>query len=140
MATNVVFRASQSDLLRNTLRANSVFCATTGIVSLVAATPLAAWLGLSSPFILVGLGLMLLPYAGWLFYQTTQKTIDRRVALAAIFLDVLWVIDSIAILLIGWPPLTVSGMWIVAILALIVAGFAEAQYIGLRRMPRQNAE
>lgn len=138
MATQTVFRTNHAGMLRTVLHANAAFSLLSGITGIVAAGPLAAFMGIDAPAVLGGLGVVLILYAGWLLYQTAQETIDRRVVLTAIILDALWVVDSVAILLIGWPPLTVAGKWTVAILALIVAGFAEAQYIGLRQMDRRS--
>jgi hypothetical protein len=89
-------------------------------------------------FVLHGIGFVLGCYGVALFFLAAQQRINRKLALAVILLDVLWVIDSIVLLLSGRLPLTTAGMWVIGILALIVAGFAEVQYLGLRRM-RQNS-
>jgi len=78
-------------------------------------------------------------YGVALFFLAAQQRINPKLALAVILLDVIWVIDSIVLLLSGRLPVTTTGIWIIAILALIVAGFAEVQYLGLRRMRRDKA-
>ena len=48
--------------------------------------------------------------------------------------DLLWVAGSILLLLGGWLPMSMGGMWAVGIVADIVAIFAILQYVGWRRM------
>jgi len=40
------------------------------------------------------------------------------------------------LLVTGWLPFSPEGWWLMVIQALVVAGFTEAQYIGLRRLSR----
>jgi hypothetical protein len=65
--------------------------------------------------------------------MTTQPSVNRNFARMTVVLDASWVIASIAILLAGWPPLSVAGKWIIALLAEVVAVFAILQAAGLRR-------
>lgn len=119
--------------LRRALRGNSAFSAASGLVLLVAARPLASFIGLDAPLALVVLGVILILYAGWLFWVASQESIDSRYGMTAVILDVAWVGGSALILLGGWPPLTVAGKWTVALLAEVVAVFAVWQAVGLRR-------
>jgi hypothetical protein len=125
---------SKSNLLSRTLQGNSIFSGLSGIVFIVAAGPLAAFLGLDAPLVLMIIGVSLLLYAVGLFQTATRKPISRSLALTAIILDVAWVAGSWLLLLTGWLPLTTEGKWAVAIVAEIVSVFAILQYIGLRRM------
>ncbi len=142
MATQVQTRnqlvTDTSSLLRHAILANGIFCGVSGIVLLLAAAPLATLLGIPAPLVLRGTGFVLGCYGIALFFLASQQHINQKLALAVILLDVLWVLDSIVILLTGWLPLTTTGIWVIAILALIVAGFAEVQYLGLRRMRQGN--
>jgi hypothetical protein len=122
-----------SNLLKNALRGNALFSGTSGLVALAAAQSLAAFTGINPPIIFVVLGIALILYAVDLWWVASRETINRRFAWAAIILDVLWVVGSIAILLSGWLPLTVAGSWTIALLAEAVAIFAVLQFIGLRR-------
>lgn len=100
---------------------------------MVEAGPIAAFLGLSAPVILVITGVLLLLYAAALFYTAAQATIPRREVLAFVILDAAWVAGSLAILLAGWPALSGGGKWAVAIVADVVAVFAALQYYAVRR-------
>jgi len=124
----------QTSLLRQALRGNGLFSALSGLVFLFGARPLAAFMGLPWPAALMGVGLVTILYAGLLFWMTAQPSINRSFARATVVLDGIWVIASIAILLSGWPPLTIAGKWAIALLAEVVAVFAILQAAGLRRM------
>jgi hypothetical protein len=122
-----------SKLLKNALRGNALFSGTSGLIALAAAQSLTAFTGINPPIIFVVLGIALILYAVDLWWVASRETINRRFAWAAIILDVLWVIGSIAVLLSGWLPLTVAGSWTIALLAEAVAIFAVLQFVGLRR-------
>lgn len=131
---SVTQNAQKSNLLRNALRGNALFSGTSGLVALLAAPSLAAFTGIEPPIIFVVLGIVLILYAVDLWWVASRQTINRRLAWAAIILDILWVAGSVALLLFGWLPLTVAGSWTIALLAEVVAIFAVLQFIGLRRM------
>ncbi len=125
-----------SNLLRYALWGNALFSGVSGLVALLGAEPLAELMGVGETAVFTILGVTLIGYSLALAWFASRPVIDRRFAWLAIILDVVWVVDSIAILLVGWPPLTTAGKWIVAIIADIVAVFAIVQYIGLRRLSR----
>jgi hypothetical protein len=136
MTTQTTHRAApivRPNLLRYALRADALFSAATGIISLAAAQPLATLIGIEPPLVFYGLGIVLLLYAAFLFLKTRHEQIDRRFAIVIIALNAIWVLDSVVVLVTGWLPLTSAGMWIIAILALVVATLAELQFFGLRR-------
>jgi hypothetical protein len=123
----------QPSLLRLALRADAIFCVATGAIGLVAAQPLATLLGI--PALALGiLGAIVALYGAFLFYTAAQAQISRRIALAALVLDAIWVIDSAVLLLTGWLPLTSAGMWTIGLVAVAVATLGELKFFGLRRM------
>ena len=126
--------AQRPGLLRNALRANGVFSGLSGLMLTFGAQPIAAFLGLSEPVILIVIGLGLLLYAAMLFRAASDDAQLPRVGLMAIIGDALWVLGSVILLLTGWPPFTVAGAWAVGIVAAIVADFAIVQFIGWRRI------
>jgi hypothetical protein len=137
MATQATTHAApiaRPNLLRYALRGDAIVSAATGAICLAAAQPLADIIGIQPPVALRILGAMLAVYGGVLFYTAAQPQINRRVAIAAVVLNVLWVIDSAVLLVAGWLPLTSAGVWTIALIAVGVAIFAELQFFGLRRM------
>jgi hypothetical protein len=127
---------TQSNFLRRVLQANGIFSGLSGVAFILAARPLAAFLGLAAPVILMGIGLGLLLYAVALFREAARETIDRQFVIAAIIMDAAWVVGSIVLLLTGWVPFTLAGKWAIALVADLVAIFAGLQFYGLRRLNR----
>ncbi len=125
---------SGSNLLRYALWGNTLFSGVSGLVTLVAGEQLGTLMGIEETAVFTILGIGLITFALTIAWFASRPTIDKRFARIVIILDVIWVIDSLAILLVGWPPLTTTGKWIVAIIADIVAVFAIVQYIGWRRL------
>jgi hypothetical protein len=123
----------QPSLLRYALRADAIFCVATGAIGLVAAQPLATLTGIQ-PLVLSILGAIVALYGAFLFYTAAPAQINRRIVIAAIVLDVVWVIDSAVLLIAGWLPLTSTGMWTIGLVAVAVAALGELKFFGLRRM------
>lgn len=132
----------RDDLLRNVLRSNAIFSASSGLLITLAAGPIAQWMGISETSILgimdggpflqfIGVGLLL--YAALLAYLSTQTDL-RKPGQFATTMDVIWVVGSYGLLVAQALPLTTGGSWTVLIVADIVLGFAIAQTWGLRRM------
>ena len=123
----------KSNLLSQAIRGNSIFSAISGLTALVAAQPLAEFLGIPNSMILTVLGVGLILYAVFLFSQSREASVNRWVALSAIEGDVAWVIGSAVLLFTDWVPFTMAGWWTIAVIADIVAVFAILQIVGLRR-------
>jgi hypothetical protein len=131
MATQTSTQHSTSQLLRRTLQANAVFSSLSGVFA--GAGPITAFLGLKAPIILIVVGIATLLYAGSLFLTAARPSIDRRSGMMYALIDSAWVIASVVILLTEWVPLTTEGEWAVGLVAVIVAIFAELQFLGARR-------
>ncbi len=137
MTTHVPTQPSpfaRSNLLRNTLRGDGIFSFVTGAICLADAQPVATFLGIQSPLGLEILGIVLALYGAFLFYTAAQAQIDRRIVIAAIVLDLIWVIDSAILLVVGWLPLTSAGVWTIGLIAVAVVVVAELKFFGLRQM------
>jgi hypothetical protein len=137
MTAHVTTQASPStrpNLLRYVLRGDAIFSIATGAICLADAQPLAALLGIQPPLALQILGAVLALYGAFLFYTAAQAQLNRRIVIAAIALDVIWVIDSAILLVVGWLPLTSVGMWTIGLIAVAVTIFAELKFFGLRRI------
>ena len=124
---------SSATLLRVALHGNALFSGSSGLFLMVAAEPAAAFLGWQLPLLLRSTGAALVFYGIVLFYAARREHVSRRLAWAAILLDIAWVAGSAALLLGDFMPLSPEGKWAVAIIADIVALFAVLQYLGIRR-------
>lgn len=125
---------ARSNLLRYAMRGDAIITAATGAICLADAQSLASFLGIQPPLALQILGAVLVLYAAFLFYTAAQAQISRRIVIAAIVLDLIWVIDSATLLVAGWLPLTSAGMWTIGLIAAAVAIVAELKFFGLRRI------
>jgi hypothetical protein len=133
MTIQTAAQNTKSNRLRRILQANGLFSGLSGFILTVDSRPVASFLGLDTPIILVVIGVSLMLYAGALFQQAAQDPINPQFVTIAIIMDVAWVIGSIIILLTDLVPLSTGGMWAVAIVADIVAVFAVLQFYSLRR-------
>jgi len=118
--------------LRRVLLADAAACGVMGLVLLLAIRPQAGVLGLP-PALLGAVGASLLPLAALLGVLGTRPAVSRRAAWALVVYDLLWVVESIGLLLTGWIDPTGLGVAFVIGQAMVVACFAELKIVGLRR-------
>jgi hypothetical protein len=121
-----------SPLLRSALAVDAAGCAGMGLILAAAAGPLAAPLGLPMEF-LRGAGLVLLPCAALIGWFASRKALPRLAVHAVIGVNLLWIADSIAILLAGWFSPTGLGIAFVLAQATAVAIVTELEVIGFKR-------
>ena len=122
----------KNNLLKTALMSNAVFSLASGIASILLNGFLAElFLIPNSIFFAIGIGLIL--FGGYVIFIASRETISLEQAKAITFADLLWVVGSIALLMIdfGWPSL---AKWIIGIIALIVADFAFFQNLGAKRL------
>jgi hypothetical protein len=124
----------KNTLLINALRANAAFSATTGAILVVASVPLSSWLGIAI-WISIGLGLGLLGFAAVLVVlaRDPQPALVRAVILA----DAAWVAGAVTVIAVFPDLMSTAGLWALALVSVVVAELAVAQYVGLRRVERQ---
>lgn len=121
-----------SRLLRNALALDAAACAGMGLLLAAAAPMLSAPLGLPE-ILLRGAGLVLLPCAAALALLSRRECLPRAAILAVIGVNILWVADSIAILLLGWFAPTGLGIAFVLIQATAVGIVTELEILGYGR-------
>ena len=119
-------------LLRVALLGDAVASGATGLLLAAAAGPLATLLGMPGP-LLRGAGLVLLPYVAFVAWAGTRAAPPRWAVRAAIALNLLWTADSALLLALGLVSPTTLGVAFVLAQALVVLGFAVAQWTALRR-------
>lgn len=122
----------RQDLLRRALLADGIVSGGAGAVLLLAAEPFGDLFGMPT-VLLRWAGVSLFPFAAVLVYLATRPRIPRRYAWGVVGYNLLWAIDSILLLALGWVEPTALGYAFVLVQALAVLGFAELQYFGLRR-------
>jgi len=113
------------------LKGNAVFSALSGALLLGGSGTWQATLGLETWFLAVA-GIALTSYGGLLRWLAGRPDVAAG-ALFATIMDVVWVAGT-AVVLIGFPTaMTGTGRVFLVAVSLVVAGFAEAQFLGLRR-------
>ena len=120
--------------LRRSLLANAAFSAVSGLVFIFAAGSIADRTGLDDPLTLIIVGIFLVFYAVGLAVNALRPIVNLIEARVAIALDIVWVISSAVLIIIGF--LNMTGNWAAGILADLVLVFAICQFIGLRRVRR----
>ncbi len=128
-----VVAEDRSRFLRLALKFDAIATGALGALALVAAPALDNILGISAP-LLWPTGLFLVAYAAAIGVVATRPTINRTAAWAAVILNLVWVVDSAALVVAGWLPLTTLGTAFVVAQAIAVLLFADLQFIGLRRV------
>jgi hypothetical protein len=119
--------------LRRLLLADAAISGATGVLMLAAATLLERWLALPAP-LLRSAGFSLLPFAALVLYLSRRDVLPRGGVWTVIALNFAWVIGSAVLLLAGGVEPNGLGYAFVIVQAIAVAGLAEMQYMGLRRV------
>lgn len=122
--------------LRRVLLVDALAGAAMGALLVAAAAPLSALTGLPVA-LLQGAAAILLPFAVFLAWLSRRAAMPRAAVWVVIAVNVLWVVESVAVLLVGWTQPTVLGHAFVLAQAAFVATLAELEYVGLRRLPVQ---
>jgi hypothetical protein len=121
-----------TSFLRRVLFVDAASSAAMGLLLFAAAAPLASLLSLPES-LLRQVGLLLLPFAAFVAWVASRQALARVAVWSIIALNVLWLIDSILLLLGGWVTPNVLGYVFVVGQAAVVGVLAELEYIGLRR-------
>jgi hypothetical protein len=118
--------------LRRVLLLDAGVSGVTGLFMWLGAGVLEPLLGLPGALLQVA-GISLLPFAAALVLLARRASIPRAAVASVIVANGLWVVASIALAVGRLVPLTDFGYAFVVIQAVAVAGFAELQWMGMRR-------
>jgi hypothetical protein len=130
--TNERRHAMQRSFLRLALLADALVSGATGLLAFAGAGFLDGLLGLPTELLRYA-GLSLIPYAAIVAYVGTRADVSRAAVWAIIAYNVLWAIDSLVLLVSGFVSPTALGYAFVIFQAVVVAGFAGLQVVGLRK-------
>lgn len=118
-------------LLKMALSGNAAFSGVSGLLLLFATDWVGSILGNVPELLLWIIGGGLLLFATDLVYRVrTSMTVGR--VLYFIVNDLLWVLGSIALIIVRPDALSSTGLWVVAGVACVVAVFSLAQGLGLK--------
>jgi hypothetical protein len=136
--TLVESKQKEGNLLQNTLRGNAAFSVISGLAFMFASRPLTEFVGLPYPWVFIIVGVTLLPFAYMVYQISIGSPINKKAAAIIIEMDIAWVIGSFILLFVLWSTLTVAGKWFIFLQAEAVATFALFQFIGLRRLQKNE--
>ena len=119
-------------LLRFALTLDGVATGANGVLYLAGAPLLDGWLGLPTE-LLMAVGAALIVYGALVLRLATRPVMPRAAVVAVIAANALWVVDSLLALALDWFTPTTAGQVLIATQAVLVAGLAMLQYVGLRR-------
>jgi len=121
-----------NNFLRYVLFADAATCLMCGLLLSIGGGFLQNLLGLPVSMMFYA-GLSLFPFAAFLIYAATRKSISKTVVWLIIGLNMLWTIDSFLLLVSGYASPTTLGYIFVIFQALGVLMFADLEFIGLRK-------
>jgi len=119
--------------LRRVLVADAAISGTTGLLILLAANPLSKMLGVPAELLRYS-GASLIPFTALLAYVITRDNLARTTVQTVIALNAVWVVASIALLFSDQIAPNRLGTAFIIVQAVMVALFAEMQYVGLRKV------
>ena len=125
-------RQGDDRLLRLSLQLDAVATGAVGALMLAVGAVLDDLLG--TPLtLLVPAGIFLIAYAAAIWAVGSRPVVSRPAARAALIINLLWTVASVALVTPGPFALTALGMAFVLAQAAAVALFADLQFVGLRR-------
>lgn len=118
-------------LLRRTLHANWAFSTLSGLLLIFFNDDFQQLFDFNYPFNSVGV--QLLVFAGIVAFAAFKKKVIKGFIYTIVVMDVIWVLYCVGVVL---SPTGISGMGntLIALSALVVAGFASFQFIGMRKI------
>jgi hypothetical protein len=128
--TAVAETVDRTSFLRRVLWVDAATCLAMGVLLLIAAAPLAYFLGLPE-LLLAYAGIALFPVALFMGWVALREELSVAGAWVVILGNAGWVAGSVAVLLVLSP--TAIGYAFVLVQAVAVALLAELEYVGLRR-------
>ena len=81
----------------------------------------------------MAVGAFLIAYAALVLRLATRPAMPRAAVVAVIAANVLWAVDSLIALALDWFTPTTAGQVLIAVQAVLVAGLAALQYVGLKQ-------
>lgn len=119
--------------LHHILNANAMFSATSGLFFVLAARPLADFLGTTPPVLYI-LAVVMFGYAALIAFNTYRPEISREFTLFTVMGDTAWVILSLLLLIVPWFGFTPAAKWAIGVTAICVDIFATLQFLEWRKM------
>lgn len=121
-----------SPFMRRVLMLDAIASGATGLLLAFGAGVLAPITGID-PAIAGPAGWFLIPYAGLVAWLASRPAQPAPLVWAVVGVNVLWVIESLGVLALGWLAPNALGVAFVIAQAVVVGVFAELQIVGLKK-------
>lgn len=121
-----------SNFLRYVLFADTATCLACGLLLTIGGGYLENLLGLPVNLMFYA-GLSLFPFAAFLVYAATRKSISKTIIWAIVGINLLWTIDSFLLLISGYAAPTNFGYAFVILQAVGVLMFADLEFIAMKK-------
>ncbi|MFT4161145.1 hypothetical protein [Shinella sp.] len=132
-----MFEALNRNLLKSVMLADGVFSLAAGIALFLFAGPIGGLVGPhATPAVLTGLAAFFVLWGAFHLAVGRQDRPSPAAVRVAVTGDALWVLGSIAVLLLARGGLTLTGMGVTAVAAVAVADILLLKQIGLARQQR----
>jgi hypothetical protein len=124
--------STNNRFLQRALLADAAISGVTGLMLLLGGGVLSNVLGVPAPLLRMT-GAILIPFAIAVLYFSAPPRLTRGAVQTIMTANVIWVVASVAVLVSGAIAPTTLGTAFVIFQAIVVAGFADLQFTGLRR-------
>ena len=120
------------DLLRNALKINGVFSIISALTAILfAGSSLAVYEMAGGNGYIFGIQLLL--FAAFVLFNAFRKGLSKVMIIVIIVLDILYVFQSLALLVMNWSMLSIGGIVLIGVTTIAVGALALSQFFGLRR-------
>ena len=126
--------APQSELIRRAFKLNAVLSLLTGLALVALPGFLGRWIGFEMPLLYVAIGIVVLIFAADVWWVATRPNVRSDWGRLIFAFDVAWVVGSVIVLAAIPAVFTTIGVALIGGTAAVVAGFALAEFVGLRRL------
>lgn len=117
--------------LSNILKINAISSGTTGLGLVIFSKAVASLFAVGQQLPFIGIGLFLVVFSVFVFYNATQRPISQGQVKLIVMLDSLWVVGSATAILMLYGSVSPIGIFLIAAIALWVAAMAWLQFKGL---------
>jgi hypothetical protein len=124
--------------LRNALMINAVTSGVTGLVLVVVPGFVANLFATSNTTALVGVGIFLVAFATMVFNASLQNPLREKTVSLIVLLDTLWVLTSLAIIVLQLLDVSTLGYFLIGAVAAWVALMAYLQFNGMRQLSAKD--
>lgn len=123
---------NKTSLLSKAMTKNAIFSGLAGLVLIVGASGLDGWLGVDA-WLLAAIGLGLVVYAADLMWWSRSSRWLVTGGRMAVVADIGWVVAATALIAFT-AVLTSQGEAALALVSVVIAALAAAQWLGLRKL------